>query len=281
MNASVTPVVEGSRITTPEELDEMRRRRKAAEKREQIETFKHSRADANTPLGRDFYFIPTREQFGALAPETVTKLIYLNTFNNLGGNRLMRTHKTPMYKGDLQDVLKLSRSTMYRFWKEVSPLYISENAEKVLISNRDVFKRGKLRKKETESYMKFWIKGTRALYEAADIKYHDKLGYLFKLFPYINIEWNILCYPEYVFETELDRIELLPLDEFCRLSGFDYTHVNTLKEYYREITFPVNGRNEMFCAITENTNRICINPHVLYSGSSFEKVEGFAALCRK
>lgn len=182
----------------------------------------------NNPLGK-YFFIPSTESFKGILPETVTRLIYLNTFMDYGNNKLMMTERVPNQQ--------------------------------------------------------FYIDGVRKLYRATKTKYHSRLDYLFKMLPFINIEYNLLCYPEFTMETNLEKIELMSMAEFCDWIDYDVKHLNNLVSEYREIRFDVGGRQERFCALSYNginkkNARICINPHILYSGSDYSKVEILGAFCR-
>lgn len=232
-----------------------------------------------------FYFIPTDEQFDGIAPETVTRLIYLNTFVGYDNNRLMLTERTPMKRKDLSSVLGLSKATISRFWKEVYSAYIIEKDGGLIFSNSDVFVRGRISsRKDHILYQKVYIDGVRKLYESTDKNNHRQLGYLFKLLPFINIEYNLLCYNP--LETELDKVELVSLADFCSLIDYDITHLSRLLSVYKSAHFDVNGHRERFCAIIydgldRSNAKICINPHILYSGTNYNQVEVLGAFCEE
>lgn len=251
--------------------------------RKEQEQKKHLRRETNKPLG-DFYFIPTSEQFTNIAPETVTRLIYLNSFVGYDDNKLMLTQRTPMKHRDLAEILNVSKSTISRFWKEVSPAYITESDSGLIFSNNIIFKRGSIKNaKEYLQYQKIYINGVRKLYEATERNNHRQLGYLFKLLPFINLEYNMLCYNP--LETDIEKIELVSIADFCKMIGYDIAHLNRLMSIYRSIQFDVGGRYERFCAITydginKNNAKIFVNPHILYCGSDYNKVEILGAFCK-
>ena len=260
-------------ISYTPEAQELYKRRKEREQRNGLQMA------INELLG-NFYFIPTNEQFININPETVTRLIYLNSF--LGyDNKLMLTERKPMFRKDLAEVLNVSKSTISRFWKEVNPTYITENKSGLIFTNNTIFKRGSIKTaKGYVQYQKLYIKGIKKLYEATERRNHRQLGYLFKLLPYINIEYNVLCFNPA--ETVMEKIELMSISDFCRIIGYDIAHLNELIYIYRYIKFDVDGRYERFCAITydgvkKNNAKICINPHILYSGSNYEKAEKLGA----
>lgn len=271
-----TNLPEGSKVYTPES-QEAYRKWKERENRRQIRRLQ------SEELGK-FIFVLSDERFERIAPETVTRLIYLNTFLWWNDNRLMLSQRTQMQRKDLARVLMVSNATVSRFWKEVSPQYIIEAEDGLVFTNEYIFKRGRLKQKnEYSQYQKIYIDGVRKLYETTDKRNHRQLGYLFKLLPFINVEFNLLCFNP--LETELEKVELLSVSEFCMLIGFDVKHFNKLFSIYRDVCFNVNGRQERFCAITydginKSDAKICINPHILYSGSDYNRVEILGAFCR-
>lgn len=276
----VTPAVihllpAGTLCYTPES-QERYKKRKAEERKEKFRRLK------NNELGK-FFFTPISESFNGLTPETVTRLIYLNTFIGYD-NKLKLTERTPMKYKDIQDVLKTSKSTTLRFWKEVTPKYLGTDSEGNVISNCNIFKKGVIKDGEkVVSCQRLYIEGIRRLYEAVELRNHRQLGFFFKLLPFINIEYNLICRNPH--ETDLERIELISMEEFCAFIGYDIAHVSKLINIYSCIRFNVGGRMEKFCAITCNGNnrqsaRIFINPHILYCGSDYTKVEVLGAFCR-
>ena len=282
--AHTVVVPEGTVFYTPEQQEEAARKRKAEQARREKEERRGWQQAEHSKLGKQFYFIPTSETFEGLAPETVTRLIFLSTFLDLDIGRLMLTRRKQMKRADLPEVLDVSVSTARRFWKSVSPRYITET-ESGLTVNTDVFKRGKIRNPRHEQLMKFYFDGVQTLYAACNPEQRGRLGILFKLLPFVNIQWNLLCKPEYVTEADLNKVELLSMGDFCALSEFDVKHLNDLVRSYRGITFDVDGHKELFCSLSYNgVNKagahICINPNILYSGTFPENVKVLGALCK-
>lgn len=273
---SITVVIpDGSRIFTPEQQEAIERKKKNTERR-------YWRRQQNDELAgrKGFYFIPNNTDFEGLSPSNVTRLIFLNTFLDYETGLLLESGKAIKRK-DLQRLLKLSRPTVNDFWDEVSPYYLSQTADGALTTNAEIFKRGKL-KGQNELYRKFYNNGIRTLYEMA-FKKCTHLGYLFMLLPYVNIQFNVLC--DNPLEDELDKVNFLTVKEFCERIGYDYNHISRLASIYRHITFDVNGRQERFCSFVTDgvdlaSGRIFINPHILYSGTNYLRVEILGEFCK-
>lgn len=266
----------GSSITTPDMKEAYREYRKIQEKNQY-------RKMANKELG-NFFFIPNYENFSDLLPQTVVRLIFLNTFADYETNRLILKKDIPMMHKDLIHVLKISKAAVSNFWKEVCPKYITETENGLMFTNTDVFLKRKL--KQRGNYIplhKLYIKGIRTLYNATETSNHKHLGYIFQMLPYINIEFNLLCYNP--LETELEKVQLMSLANFCTEIDYNVSNLNRLMQIYKKLRFDVNGIRERFCSfsydgIDRTQSTIAVNPHVLYNGSDYRKVGVLGAFCR-
>ncbi len=266
----------GSQIRTPENIVAQSGYLKLKEQNE-------LRRLSNKDLGK-FFFISNDEDFDDLLPQTVTRLIYLNTYTHFGDNKLMLTERTLMKRKDLAKILGVSKAVVTKFWQAVSPKYIQEQDDGLIFTNTDIFIKRKLSQRgKYNPYQKFYINGIRTLYKATNISNHKHLGYIFKMLPFINLEYNVLC--KNPMEKDLDKIELLSLVEFCNIIGYNISQLNRLLNIYNSIKFNVNGKQENFCAFTydgldRKKSRIFVNPHILYNGTNYSQVKVLGAFCK-
>ncbi len=266
-------IEEGSSIITPAE----RERRRS--KREQ-------RIDRKTPSGVHYVFSRSAQgSYDPLPPATMAKLVYLSTFLNYEGKLVHGI--TPIRRRELAGILGISPTSVYYFWRDVNPLYVYEQADEsiqdqkdeVLFMNPEYFYRGNLDRKHFTPYQKLFCKGIQSLYKSVPTSKHRQLGYLFKLLPYVNREWNVLCTPESVYEKDLDNIRTMSIEEFCQISGYTNTsNISKLKDVYDSLYFDMDGQQQKFCSfvyksIKDATARIVINPAVFYAGGDRNKVE--------
>lgn len=266
----------GSRIYTPEEQEAYR-------KRKELEQKKNFRRAANADLGKNFYFVPSEQDFMDVSPQTAARLIYLATYTEFETGRLMRTRKTPIQKADLPEILNISESSTKSFWREVHPRYLHIDDDGNIFAETGVFQRGYLKRcsKGTE-YQKIFCESVQKIYKATDISQHRHLGYIFHMLPYINYEYNVLCYN--TDETEVDKIDLITLQDFCSGIGYKLHNLNRLINIFKNLTFDVDGRQERFCAFVydgtdRNTAKIVVNPHILYNGTDYRHVSILATFC--
>ena len=189
-----------------------------------------------------------------------------------------------MKKSDLPKVMGMSATTAFRFFKEVSPEYLQVDANGSLSLSGQIFKRGKLGKgNESTAYQKVYIDMVRKLYKGTPLSNHKELGYIFAMLPFVNIEYNVLCKNPY--ETDISNIEMVTVREFCEAIGHSYSTVSRLLEAYSKICFFIDGGVEQFCKFVSDGNDIdnawiFVNPRVVYSGTSPERVKILGAFCK-
>ena len=268
----------GTSIITPAQKEEVKKIRKQRMKNELCATI-------SKELG-GFCFVDCNEKFDDIQPSSLIRLIYLGTYLGYNTNKLMRTLKIPMKFDDLQKSLNLSETSTYDFWNEVSPKYLNIDSDgDIIISDEFMFRHGIHRKNYGTSYQKFYINSIRKLYKSTDPRNHKHLGYIFKMLPLINKEFNIICYnPD---EKTLDMIEPIEIEDFCNMIGYDYHNVRQLMKLYSKIKFKVRNEKELqkFCSFVYDGDnkeqiKIFVNPNIIDCGSDFEKVEVLGAFCK-
>lgn len=227
-----------------------------------------------------FSFLHTAQGFEDVSPETAARLVYLSTFLKWEDGALLITQRSKMSRDSLQEVLGLSRQTVSRFLDEVNPNYITLDDVSNLYMNPKLFYRGKIgRHGESVSWRKIYTDSVRKLYRMAGKNNHRYLGYVFKMLPFINIEYNGLCLD--IFEKDLALVQFITDADFCNKIGYDYSAVSRLKKVYKRIRFDVEGHTEPFCAFVEagNSTRIFVNPHILYNGTRPDMVAVLGSFC--
>lgn len=262
---SIVAVPYGSIIETP---DARERKNRYWQEREE----RARKVRSNDP----FTFIKKELSFKGVPPAMITRLIYLSSYMQYDGNKLMLSTRKAMTRKDLASVLGISPRNAVNFWSSLSPDFIAEDGTGALVLNEEIFKRGRRVHGDRVPCERIFQNGVRRLYEAANGKYHKQMGYLFELLPYINIEYNVLCWNSY--EKDIHNIKPLSLADFCELVGYSHDNIDKLKKIYSGIRFPVGDREELFCklvydGIHSNRAKICINPRILYSGTRPKRSE--------
>lgn len=254
-----------SRIYTPEDQEEHR-------KRKELEQEEENARRLNRRLG-DFYFADSSHKYEDIKPFNMTRLIFLATYIPYGDQYLfLNGHK--MNGKELQKVLRLSDATFSRFWRDVVGKYLFRDSSGHFFMAGD-FSKGKL-KEDHHARTKIYSKAIRELYNSCQISQQKLLGHVFQLLPYINVEFNIVS--ENPYEKDLSAVQPMTLNQFCRIIGQTETKRARVIKDFEKIKFKVGNHLESFCSFVisdcklENA-KIFVNPHVLYSGSNWEKVE--------
>lgn len=242
---------------------------------------KEIRRKDHGPLGC-FYLATCRSnQFDGLAPQEVTRLIFLASYMGFDG-RLMLTERTPMTVSDLQEVLHLSKSTTCRFWQAVKDRFILEQANGSLLVT-SLFLRGRV-KGVKERLTKFFVDGVRLVYQHTSVSQHKALGYVFQILELMSVEFNILC--SNPSETDLRAVQPISIKEFCKLAGYDASQSTRLVRSLSNIKLPINNSEQHLFALVsignmQNDQYIVVNPRILYGGHNHEKVDVLAAFFRE
>lgn len=102
--------------------------------------------------------------------------------------------------------------------------------------------------------------------------------------PYISLEYNIFCKDP--FEKKLDRIEPLSISDFCDLVNYDKSNFSRLMKELKSLTFNFNDREEYLISYIDNgdnlpnSRKIFINPHIVYNGTNYHRVEILGEFCK-
>lgn len=226
-----------------------------------------------------FYFASAQHDYTDIRPETAARLFYLAAYMTYGG--ALQSHRKAVRYEDLGDILGLCKSAVWKFWGEVGGKYIFLNENGELSVPNYIFHRGKI--STDTKFQKIYMDSVRTLYELMPPRRKQYLGYAFQLVPHINTEYNILCHN--IDETELDKIELLTVDEFCDAVGYGAENRDKLVRLYNnQLTFQIDGKKERFVSFVTNgldlgSARIFVNPHVIYHGRVPNEVQILGKFC--
>lgn len=169
----------------------------------------------------NFYFVVSRDRREILEPQTIARLFYLATFLHPNDNILRYDDGTPIKRAEMAKLMGLSNGTLDSFLKEVTGRYIFRHPDGSMAISADFFRgqmAGHIKLGTDNSYQKIFIKSLRELYHQTPASKHRYLGYLFLLLPFINFEYNVLCWN--ADEQDIDEIRPMSLSDFCRAIGY-------------------------------------------------------------
>jgi hypothetical protein len=227
-----------------------------------------------------------QQSFPQLKASNITRLMFLSTYLNYDGF-LMFNQRTIMTKENMFKLLKLSDREFRSFYKDMidnNILYLNEDN---IYINENMFGKGKLRNtliakfSEEEKYItRLYIDGVRDLYDKSTPRSHKTLSYLFQILPYVNRQYNIVCYNP--LEEDLKEIQGMSLGQFCETIGYSNHNSSQLFRYLFEPQFTINGklttamRYVVDKGLDKSTYSMYINPRVYYAGNRWHEVEVLA-----
>lgn len=303
MHKTLTAIDNGSSVRTPEQQKASREHFKNIEKLRQEQTQKFYEIALKAEKERleneikppekppielrqsrkpNFFWI-YNDTLCDIAPANATRLVMLASYMNYQG-QIMRTRKTPMTLKDLQDILKLNRSKVYQFLNETKDFIYATDDGIYFKDDCNIF-RGQLPKvKEFEHYQRVFCKSVQKLFSETDKSKLKPLGYVFQILPFINLDYNVIAISD-PYETDFDKLQPLTTKQFCEIIGYDTSQSSRLKRELKSLQFEYKDRKEyllMYINTTEDisTEKIVINPHIIYNGTQYENVEKFGSFCR-
>lgn len=216
-------------------------------------------------------------------PSNLTRLMFLSTY--IDYNNILTFNKRPMTRLEMMEVLNISEREFIYFLNDVKEQgVLIYNDEKFIISE-SVFGKGKLPSvfiseniEERIYSIRLYQNTIRSLYNRATPRSHKTLSYLFQMIPYINQQYNILCFNP--LEKDKDRIKPMLLNDYCTIIGYDNTHLQRLANNILKPSFSTaNGTIETAVRIVvsvgqggERIYQVFINPNVFYAGNVWEEV---------
>lgn len=214
-------------------------------------------------------------------PATVGRLAYLSTYMEYGNQLLMRSKNRPMLKSDLPEVLLISRDTANKFYNESKNAGLIEDHGSEGLYMNEVFFRDQTTDK---NQIRLYRKTIQQLYKRTLPKYIKNFGYVVQLVSYINREWNVVCHNP--LEKDSNMVQIMTMKELCETIDYDYSHISRLNEALFGLAFDWNGRKQALCASIEFTTEegkqkgLIVNPHLVFAGTDFKKVEGYGMFFR-
>lgn len=250
-------------------------RKQYAENNEQVECFKYLTRKEQFVM----YLFNIHKSMTDLSPQTAIRLVYLSTFLEYDG-KFLKSNGKYITREKMQNLMVLKPTTFKKFLAEVVSAGYLIKEKKLYKLNTDHFYRGELSidsSDKKQRYVRVYINNLRKLYLSVPQNKHVYLGYIFQLIPYINREWNVICYnPE---ETDEDTIIPMSVGDFCELVGYDRTNAARFMREYRDIKFDWNGYNQSFLGYFYNYEddkadmRFFANPNIFFAGNDYNRVK--------
>jgi hypothetical protein len=224
----------------------------------------------------------SQQNFVNLKASNITRLMFLSTYLNYNGYLMFNQH-TVMNKKNMNQLLGLSEREFQYFFKDITKNNILKVKDDRLYINQDIFGKGNLSKSKITKFIqqdkfitRLYIDGVRKLYITSTPHSHKTLSYIFRILPYVNRQYNIVCFNP--LEENLDNIQCMSLGEFCNSINYNSHNIRQLQKNLFEPTFNIHGKiTNAICCVSKGLNnsdcRIFINPRVYYAGDQWKRVE--------
>lgn len=160
--------------------------------------------------------------------------------------------KTPMTKNEIMGTLGLKKTAFYDFYRNmVGKGIIIENDDKTFSVNEDYHFKGSTTNTAT---IKSFTAKVRDLYTAKDAK---KLGFIYKLLPYVHFDTNTICNNPY--ERDMAQVKQLSKNDIAEITGV------TEKTVYSYLRKTKLGEQFIFAEVRSgNTHYYKLNPFIFY-----------------
>ncbi len=217
------------------------------------------------------------EKYDTLTQADITRIIYLSTFINYDNELYSKNHK-PMTKQIIKKCLNISKSSFNELYNKIIDneiIYIENNK---YLMNKELALKGKLDINSKYDYTRIYIDIVRHLYENTTPSKHKILSNVYRIIPFVNIKYNVVCYNQ--LEKEAKKIEAIRLIDMCRILDYSVNNITKFKKDLLSIKLK-NGENVLGMFTTEkdiNEYKIVINPLVYFAGEDIRDVKVFNAM---
>ena len=159
--------------------------------------------------------------------------------------------------------------------------FIEVDKDNKIIINKKYINKGEVKMSNKEfqkvenDYVRVFDNTVKTIYENSTPKEHKRLGLLFQILPYLNVEHNVLCTLDTVNEKDETKIKAITMKELCLLIGYDVTKSTRLKRELLNITIG----EELVIGVfeTKNGKAIIVNARLFYKGSDLDNLNGIRA----
>lgn len=221
--------------------------------------------------------------FSQLKPATLTRLMVLGTYMNYE-NELVEDDGTPMTQHGIQNALGIGERMTRYILEELRALDIIAENDGIYILNNTFFTRGRISEADLnasfddgKSVKRVYADGVRALYRAASQASVKKLCPIFRIMPYVNKEYNIVCFNP--LEKHKPAIRPMLVGDVAEVTGTRRADANRVQRALLEPEFLTD------CGVTKAVRYVSgdqlgvenhclfINPRIYYGGSEEHRKE--------
>lgn len=261
-------------------IDTLKDKQNRTQKAKESKLTKEFRDYQQQLCGYFFFFILKHivELEKVLNDVNLVRFIYLGSYIKKDFRLGYFNNNTYFNKNKLKEILKMSDESFRLFFKTITKnnllIELDDGTFKI---NEFIFYRGKERdyKKITgfklDNFTRLYIKAVRTLYEQ-NYKYPTKLAIAYKLLPYTNWKWNVLC--TNVEEINRKNLKLITIGDIMDIFNYNKKSIKRFSRDFYNIKF---NDSVVFLSVQKQPEYldsfICVNPLVSYRGTDIESLQ--------
>lgn len=262
-----------------ETLEDRERKKKCAIKAKDFEEFKEIQSKY---MGNFIFFLykSLDKLKKNLSDSDLCKYIMLATYIKKDGYLILDNNKTYIDKKKMRELLLVTKPNFNKFYNNLieNKLLLEEETSKKYKINLNCFWRGyekdfkKITDNKLEDYTRIYIDATRELYKS-NYKKSKKLVIAYKLIPYLNWKYNVLC--SNIKEIDKNKINPLTIKDVMSILGYSQKHMAKFKQDFYGIKF---YDYVLFKTLQDDpdytTSTIIVNPLFAYRNKAVEEIQG-------
>ena len=261
-----------------ETLEDRERKKQGAIKAKDFEEYKEIQSKY---MGNFIFFLykSLDKLKKVLSDADLCKYIMLATYTKKDGYLILDNNKTYIDKKKMRELLLVTKPNFNKFYNNLieNKLLLEEETSKKYKINLNCFWRGyekdfkKITDNKLEDYTRIYVNATRELYKS-NHRQLKKLAIAYKLIPYTNWKYNVLC--SNIKEVDTLKINLLTIKDVMNIAGYDNSHMARFKKNFYGIKF---YGYDLFGTFQKQADykdsRIIVNPLFAYRNKDVKEIE--------
>ena len=220
----------------------------------------------------------SKEYFPNIKPQHIARMMYIISYLGYDGY-LVYDNGRAITKQGLLKKIKVARTQSEEFYDEMVANNIFIEQDGKIYINACYFCKGSIKKitKHHKSITRIYSNSIREIYESIPPALHKHLGYIFKVIPFVNTHYNILC--SNPLESVYENIQPLSLNEFCNIIHYSEKHKKEIvfslcNEFYTNRQRAINFIHSDIKREKIHKNCIIINSRIYHAGENWELING-------
>lgn len=256
-----------------DELKDIQRKKEMVEKNKLSQKFKELEDEY---LGNFvFYVFKNIDKLETILNDNyLVKFLYCCSYVKKNGTLMLDNNITYINRKKLKGLLKIGDKTFNKFYRILKDNELIKEQDNKIYININICWRGSKKEHETiingkfKDFTRLYIKTIRELYENTPLRHHKQISIVYKLIPYTNWQYNILCTIDTVEEIDKNKIKPLRINDIMDILKYNKTHITRFKKNFYSLKY--NEYNIFGTVQFESDflkSFIIVNPVFFYRGN--------------